>query len=274
MTKTGIFNIEKKVILITGAFGLIGKRLVYAFLNEGAYVVAAGHKKEQIDQFKNELAVEFNTKSFLVCDIELTDTISINKCLEKAISKFGCIDVLVNNASIDSKFNIKSDVNIKKLRFENYPIDLIKNSVNVNLIGTIELTQKVCSQMMKQRKGNIINVGSIYSLIAPNQNLYKYEDQTMYKPADYVASKSFIPNFTRYLAAFYAGDNIRCNTVAPHGIYQNHDEKFITNFKKYSPIGRMCNLDEIEGAFIYLASEASSYMTGTTLVIDGGWSSI
>ena len=269
-----LFNIQGKVVLITGAFGLFGKKLCDAFLNQGARVIAAGHNTNKVDSISSEFAVKYDSNNFLVTSLELTSTISIEECISNAINRFGRIDILINNASIDAKFDANNLDEVKELRFENYPIDKIKNSVEVNLIGTIEITQKVCAVMLKQNEGNIINVGSIYSIVSPNQNLYKFKDKRLYKPVDYVASKSFIPNFTRYLASFYAENNIRCNAIAPHGIYNEHDESFIENFKKYSPIGRMCDIDEIEGAFIFLASEASSYMTGSTLVLDGGWSSI
>jgi NAD(P)-dependent dehydrogenase (short-subunit alcohol dehydrogenase family) len=126
--------------------------------------------------------------------------------------------------------------------------------------------------MLQQGHGNIINVASSYSLVSPNQQLYDFaEDDKTFKPIDYVASKSFMPNFTRYLATLYAQDNIRCNGIAPHGIFNDHGEKFLANFTRLSPMGRMCDKSEINGPFIFLASDASSYMTGTTIVIDGGW---
>src|SRR5207342_2191547 len=126
------------------------------------------------------------------------------------------------------------------------------------------MTQAACKQMLLQGSGNIINVASTYSVVAPNQNLYDFGNGIEnFKPIDYIASKSFIPNFTRYIATFYAGNNIRCNAIVPHGVYNNHHEKFLDNFSKMSPLGRMCNREELEGPFIFLASKASSYMTGS-----------
>ena len=132
----------------------------------------------------------------------------------------------------------------------------------------------MCRQMLKQKKGNIINVASTYSLVAPNQSLYDFgEGISNFKPVDYIASKSFIPNFTRYLATFYSKEGIRCNAIVPHGIYNNHSNEFLKNWSKLSPIGRMCNREELNGPFTFLASEASSYMTGSILNVDGGWTS-
>ena len=115
-------------------------------------------------------------------------------------------------------------------------------------------------------------MASTYSLVSPNQKLYDFGDGAIqYKPVDYIVTKSFIPNFTKYLATFYAADKIRCNAIAPHGIFNDHDEKFLQNFAALSPIGRMADKKEMTGPFTFLASDASSYMTGTTLVVDGGW---
>jgi NAD(P)-dependent dehydrogenase (short-subunit alcohol dehydrogenase family) len=127
--------------------------------------------------------------------------------------------------------------------------------------------------MLAQRAGNIINVASTYSLVAPNQGLYRYpgESRQTYKPVDYVGTKSRVPNFTRYLATLYGRDGIRANCIVPHGVFNAHPQKFLDNFARLSPMGRMCRPEELRGPFVFLASEASSYMTGATVVVDGGW---
>jgi NAD(P)-dependent dehydrogenase (short-subunit alcohol dehydrogenase family) len=180
--------------------------------------------------------------------------------------------VLINNAAIDAKFDKAGEGQINNSRFEYYPLDALRRSVEVNLVGTVLITQVVCRQMLIQGHGNIINVASTYSLVAPNQSLYDYGSGiSQFKPVDYIASKSFIPNFTRYLATFYARNNIRCNALVPHGIYNNHPEPFLKNWERLSPMGRMCERDELNGPFTFLASDASSYMTGSVISVDGGW---
>ncbi|MBU0728813.1 MAG: SDR family oxidoreductase [Proteobacteria bacterium] len=268
----GLFSIKDKVILVTGAFGLVGREITASFLAHGARVIVAGHNPAQVKDVGNELAENFDSDSFLVCALDVTAAESIEKCLSSGLSRFGSMDVLVNNAAINAKFD-KGVVDKNYFsRFENYPIELLRRSVEVNLVGAVQMAQAACRQMLKQGQGNIINVASSYSLIAPNQQLYDFgEDDVQFKPVDYVASKSFMPNFTRYLATFYAKDNIRCNAIAPHGIFNDHDDKFVHNFAQLSPMGRMCEKSEISGPFIFLASEASSYMTGTVVVVDGGW---
>ncbi len=269
-----VFSIKNKVILVTGAFGLIGKEVSRSYLDRQAKVILAGHNPAQVGAVQSEFAIDFDEDDFLVCELDVTDLASVEQCISTCISKFSRIDVLINNAAIDAKFDMENKEKIVSSRFEDYPIDLIKASVEVNLIGAIQMAQAACRQMLHQGSGNIINVASSYSLVSPNQQLYDFgEDEMTYKPVDYVASKSFMPNFTRYLATFYAKDNIRCNAIAPHGIFNGHDEKFLENFRKLSPMGRMCDKNEINGPFIFLASEASSYMTGSVLVVDGGWTS-
>ena len=265
-------SVKNKVILVTGAFGLIGKEISRSYLHHQAKVVLAGHNPADVERIHSEFAAEFEQSGFLVCELDVTQSASIDQCVDACLSKFGRLDVLVNNAAIDAKYDEENKGKLVSSRFENYPIDLLRMSVEVNLIGAIQVAQAVCRQMLKQGGGNIINVASSYSLVSPNQQLYDFgEDEMIFKPVDYVASKSFMPNFTRYLATLYAKDNIRCNAIAPHGIFNGHEGTFVENFAKLSPIGRMCDKSEINGPFVFLASDASSYMTGSVLVVDGGW---
>ena len=204
--------------------------------------------------------------------LDITDENNCDEVISEVVNKYGRIDVLINNAAIDAKFDSEGSSKINKSRFEYYPLEALRKSVDVNLIGTIIITQIVCRQMLKQGSGNIINVASTYSVVAPNQSLYDYgEGVENYKPIDYIASKSFIPNFTRYLATFYAKEGIRCNAIVPHGIFNNHPKAFLKNWSQLSPIGRMCNREELNGPFTFLASDGSSYMTGAILNVDGGW---
>jgi NAD(P)-dependent dehydrogenase (short-subunit alcohol dehydrogenase family) len=266
------FDIENKVILVTGAFGLIGKEISRGFISQGASVVMADLNIGRLAELQEEIRNEFPEGKFLLSQLDITSDSSIADCIRLSVETFGRIDVLINNAAIDAKFDKENSSQVNPSRFENYPIELLRKSVEVNLTGTVLMTQHVCRQMLKQGFGNIINVASTYSLVAPNQSLYDFgEGIKNFKPIDYIATKSFIPNFTRYIATFYSKDNIRCNAIVPHGIYNDHDEKFLVNFSKMSPLGRMCERSELNGPFTFLASEASSYMTGSVLVVDGGW---
>ena len=267
--------IENKVIFITGALGQIGSEISESFLKQKAKVVLTDinlNKKDILEKKFKELGINENNYLFLKLDI--TDEQNCIEAVKLAVNTYGEINVLINNAAIDAKFDSEGSSKVNKSRFEFYPLNALKNSIEVNLIGTVIITQVLCRQMLKQKKGNIINVASTYSIVAPNQDLYDFgEGISNYKPVDYIASKSFIPNFTRYLATFYSKEGIRSNAIVPHGIFNNHPKEFLNNWSKLSPLGRMCNREELNGPFTFLASDASSYMTGSVIVVDGGWTS-
>jgi NAD(P)-dependent dehydrogenase (short-subunit alcohol dehydrogenase family) len=273
MDSNNPISIDNKVILLTGALGQIGQSISRSFLAQGAKLIMADVNLEASRAFSAEMqAAGIPEDNFLIQELDITDEASCSHCVEKSVEAFGRIDVLINNAAIDAKFDKAGEGQINNSRFEYYPLDALRRSVEVNLVGTVLITQVVCRQMLKQGHGNIINVASTYSLVAPNQSLYDYGSGiSQFKPVDYIASKSFIPNFTRYLATFYARNNIRCNALVPHGIYNNHPEPFLKNWERLSPMGRMCERDELNGPFTFLASDASSYMTGSVISVDGGW---
>lgn len=273
MDNNNPISIDNKVILLTGALGQIGQSISRSFLAQGAKLIMADVNLEASRAFSDEMrAAGIPEENFLIQKLDITDEASCSQCVEKSLEAFGRIDVLINNAAIDAKFDKAGEGQINNSRFEFYPLDALRRSVEVNLVGTVLITQLVCRQMLKQGHGNIINVASTYSLVAPNQSLYDYgAGVSQFKPVDYIASKSFIPNFTRYLATFYARNNIRCNALVPHGIFNNHPEPFLKNWERLSPMGRMCERDELNGPFTFLASDASSYMTGSVISVDGGW---
>ncbi|CAG5007947.1 Dihydroanticapsin 7-dehydrogenase [Dyadobacter sp. CECT 9275] len=265
-------SIADKVILITGAYGLIGFTIAQAFLLQGARVVLADINDGRKANILEALEREFPADSFLLATLDITREESCEKVISEIAGKFGKLDVLVNNAAIDAKFDQQHAGSVNPSRFEYYPVELLRKSVEVNLTGTVIITQFACRQMLKQGSGNIINVASTYSMVAPNQSLYDFgEGVKQFKPVDYIASKSFIPNFTRYIATFYSREGIRCNAIVPHAVFNNHNEAFLKNFAKLSPLGRMCDREELVGPFTFLASDASSYMTGSVLTVDGGW---
>ncbi len=267
-----VISVKDKVILITGAFGLIGSTITESFLRQGASVIAVDNNKRSKAAFEKNLANKFSKKQFLILPADITRQNECNECISNAVKKFKRIDVLINNAAIDAKFDKQQNKKINQTSFEYFPIAQLERSIDVNIKGMFLITQAVVKQMLKQGHGNIINVASTYSLVAPNQGLYDFGDGAIqYKPVDYVITKSMIPNFTRYLATFYASKHIRCNAIAPHGIFNDHDDTFIQNFAKLSPVGRMADKHEMTGPFTFLASDASSYMTGSILTVDGGW---
>lgn len=266
------FELSDKVIFITGAFGLIGRTLTRGFLEQGARVALCDSNHALQREVEQEFSASLHARNALIVMGDITSAADCAEATQTAINHYGRIDVLINNAAIDAKFDAQANIEVNASRFEEFPIAQLERSMQVNITGTVQITQAVVRQMLKQGYGNIINVASTYSLVAPNQQLYDYgTGDIQYKPVDYIITKSMIPNFTRYLATFYAKDNIRCNAIAPHGVFNNHPEAFVQNFEKLSPMGRMSGRDELIGPFSFLASDASSYMTGSILTVDGGW---
>ncbi|MBT3994660.1 MAG: SDR family oxidoreductase [Chloroflexi bacterium] len=267
-----IFSLKGKTVLVTGAAGLIGSEISAAMSAAGAEIVL-------VDQLPNsDISSKFaqksgnSTASTLAISTDITDRDSVDSMTSEAVERFGKIDILVHLAAIDAKFDQAAPDGADG-RFETFPIDLWKRSIDVNITGTFNVTQSICKQMLIQNSGNIILTASTYSLVGPNNDLYTppAPGNPMVKPVDYVATKSFIPNYTRYLATHYAKQRIRVNCITPHGVENENPDWFKENFAKLSPMGRMSDASELNGPFVFLASDASSYMTGSTLVVDGGW---
>jgi NAD(P)-dependent dehydrogenase (short-subunit alcohol dehydrogenase family) len=201
--------------------------------------------------------------------------ITKKECILEVASKIeadiGKINILINNAAIDAPPGISGNENVP---FEDYSLDSLNKMIDVNIIGTFICCQVFGKYMAHHGKGSIVNISSIYGLLSPNQSIYDYkrkEGQDWYKPVGYSVTKSAILNLTRYIATYWAKSGVRVNTLSPAGIYNNQDPEFLTAYCSHIPIARMADVNELNGAIIFLASDASSYMTGSNLIIDGGW---
>jgi NAD(P)-dependent dehydrogenase (short-subunit alcohol dehydrogenase family) len=265
------FDLRGKVILVTGATGLIGREVCDAFAAYGADLVITDLRSDQLDSLVDDLRNKYATQvSGVAADVTSDDDVTaIFRTVEREHHR---LDVVVNLAAIDAKFDTGVG-DVSPSRFENFPFALWDRSVAVNSTGLLRVCQSAVRVMLSQQSGNIINVASTYSLVAPNQDLYRYPGNAIqtYKPVDYVGTKSMVPNFTRYLATLYGREGIRANCIVPHGVSNDHPREFRENFARMSPVGRMCEASELRGPFVFLASNSSSYMTGSTLVVDGGW---
>lgn len=261
------FSLKNKVVIVTGALGLLGKNHCEALSDAGANVVVADLDERKCQQFANELST-----SSIGCYLDVTNKESINRCLELILRKFNKIDVLINNAAINDMVEKPKNI-LGDSKFENYSLKNWNKSIEVNLTGTFLCSQIFGSSMLRFNRGNIINTASTYGIVAPNQNLYKTKngEQIFYKSPAYSVTKSAIISLTKYLAAYWAKDNIRVNCLSPGGVKNNQPKDFIEEYSSRTPMKRMAEQDDYKGAIVYLASDASRYMTGENLVIDGGW---
>lgn len=264
------FDLSGKTAIITGAAGLLGKQFCLALAQAGANIVMADLEKKLVVENEAEfLKMGFNA---LAVEVDVSDPDSTKAMVERALTVFGSVDVLVNSAALDPKFDSTNAASQDANAFETYSLDAWRQALDVNLTGMFLASQAAVVPMLKQGQGVIVNICSMYGLVGPDQRLYERPDGTrQFKPAYYSVTKAGVLGFTRYLAAYYAGKNIRVNALTPGGVYNDHDEVFTAQYNARTVLGRMANLDEMNGAMLFLCSDASSYMTGSNLVVDGGW---
>ncbi|ACF15025.1 short-chain dehydrogenase/reductase SDR [Chloroherpeton thalassium ATCC 35110] len=265
-----MFSLKNKTAVVTGALGLIGKNHCLALAEAGANVVVTDLNAEKCEAFATELRTSYQDAMGVGADIASRD--SVVALRDQVLKRFGHIDILVNNAAINDMFeNPTAAAELSK--FENYPIDLWEKSLKVNVTGSFLCAQVLGAEMAKQGKGSIINVASTYGIVAPDQSIYKKPDgsQSFYKSAAYPVTKGAIISFTRFLAAYWGEAGVRVNTLSPGGVENGQDAYFINNYSKRTPLGRMAAPSDYRGAIVFLASDASAYMTGANLVVDGGW---
>jgi len=269
------FDLTGKTALVSGAAGLLGLEFCRALASARANVIMADIQQQSLEDAAGIVRKEFPKTQVLSQTTDITSTDSISNCAEMIQKEFGEIDVLVNSAAIDAKFDKNSDTS-KYSDFTKFPEELWTQSINVNLTGTFLLTQEICKMMETAGKGSIITLGSNYGLVGPDQRIYKKngEDIQSYKPVVYSVCKAGLLGFTKYLAAYYAGTEIRVNMLTPSGVYNDQDKEFVKKYSERTVLRRMSDRKEYWGAILFLASDASTYMTGANLIIDGGWTAL
>ena len=265
-----LFSLEGKTAIVTGGTGLIGKKHCEALWQAGANVVVADVSSTSTQEFAKSLG-----ENTLGIALDVTNSASLEKAKNEILAHFGSIDILVNNAAVNDMFENPA-MAAELSAFEKYPIESFRKSLEVNVLGVFLCSQIFGTVMVKQGTGSIINVASTYGMVGPDQSIYKNKagEQTFFKSPAYPTTKGAILNFTRYLAAYWGKQGIRVNTLSPGGVENSQDAFFIQNYSSKTLLGRMAQPTDYQGALIFLASDASAYMTGANLVVDGGWTAI
>jgi NAD(P)-dependent dehydrogenase (short-subunit alcohol dehydrogenase family) len=263
-----LFSVKNKVVIVTGGMGQLGTQFVKVLLENNAKVAIFDVNITKPNKFilKNK-----KNKNLQLCEVDVTKKSSIIKGLAEVVKKFGKPSVLINNAALDSPPGASLEDNGP---FENYSEYSLDKVYQVNLKGVILCCQIIGELMASNKNGVIINISSIYGVVSPDQRIYEYrnkEGKQFFKPISYSVTKAGVINLTKYLATYWAKKNIRVNSLIFGGVFNKQDKEFLKAYSNRVPLGRMAREDEYNGAILFLASDASSYMTGSNVIIDGGF---
>jgi NAD(P)-dependent dehydrogenase (short-subunit alcohol dehydrogenase family) len=264
-----LFRLDGAVAVVTGALGKLGPMWAGALLDAGARVVGLDHPTQKPGDAFLALQERFGTDCLQVTTADVRERKDLERACDHCCQTFGIPTVLVNNAGIDQP----PDMPGGGYRLEDIPIDLNRKVFEVNTLGVFLVSQVFGGAMVKAGRGSVINIGSLYASVAPDSRFYEHirSDPPFLKPPAYGASKAAVVNLTRYLATLWAQSGVRVNTLSPGGVLGGQDDTFKQKFCARVPMGRMATEQDLRGPLLFLASEASSYVTGTELLVDGGF---
>ena len=253
-----VFEVSEKVVVITGACGLIGRAIAKAFVERKAKLIIVDLKASSLSSLCDEIGGD----GIIGYACNVANSSETANLVETCLKKYNKVDVLINAHQYKNKGFLESTA-------EDFPEELWDAIISANLKGTFLTCRDFGRVMLKQGKGTIINFSSTYGIVSSNPNLY--EDNSMGNPLAYSASKGGVGMLTKYLGTYWAKRGVRVNCVTPHGVWNHHEGSFDSQFSKMSPMGRMMKAEEIIGPILFLASDASSYVTGSNVLVEGGW---
>lgn len=265
------FDLTDEVAIVTGSLGVLGKEHLRALGEHGARLVVTDVDGARCEGLAKELAA-MTRRETLACGADVTKRADLERLRDRVLERFGRIDVLVNNAAIDDK--VESPTNaLDASKFESFPLEKFTKSLEVNVTGVFLACQVLGTEMAKRGSGSIVNIASTYGLVAPDQSLYVTPEgrQKFYKGPAYPTTKGALLQFTRYLASYWGRAGVRVNAICPGGVENGQEGWFIEAYARRTMLGRMAQRTDYHGALVFLASEASAYVTGATLVVDGGF---
>ena len=254
--------LKNKIVVITGGAGLIGKEFVKAVVENEAIAVIADINEELGLKVKKDLSQELNTSNIDFVRLDITSKESLNSCIEYLDKKYGKVDALVNNAYPRNK-------NYGKHFFDVEYDDFVEN-LGLNLGGYFVASQQFSKYFKSQGRGNIVNISSIYGVVAPRFEIY--EGTTMTTPVEYAAIKSGLIHLTKYMSKYFKGMNIKVNSISPGGIFDSQPESFIAKYKEKCLSKGMLDNSDLKGTLVYLLSDMSKYVNGQNIVVDDGFS--
>jgi NAD(P)-dependent dehydrogenase (short-subunit alcohol dehydrogenase family) len=269
---TALFDLTGRVAIVTGGAGLLGYQHGAILASAGAHVVLLDLCTAN-PQLRAEQLTAAHGPDCLGLSVDITNEASLLEARDAIVAKFGRIDILINNAANNPKVE-DQEPGKPWSRLENFPLQTWNADIAVGLTGAFLCSRIFGQEMVKRNTGVILNVASDLGVIAPDQRLYRKEgvpeDRQPVKPVTYSVVKTALIGLTRYLSTYWTANNIRVNAISPGGVVAGQPEEFTTRLHQLIPMGRMANKDEYQGAILFLCSDASSYMTGQNLIVDGG----
>jgi NAD(P)-dependent dehydrogenase (short-subunit alcohol dehydrogenase family) len=264
-----LFTLNEEIAVVTGALGKLGPIWVGTLLEAGASVFALDHPDARASEAFKKLQARFDDRRLQLAFADVTAREAVEAACQKCLDTFGVPSILVNNAGIDQPPGQPD----KGCCLEEIPFELNRQVFEVNALGLFLVTQVFGGQMVRARRGSIINIGSLYASVAPDSRFYDHIecDPPFLKPPAYGASKAAVVNMTRYLSTLWASCGVRVNALSPGGVSGDQDPEFKRKFCARVPLGRMAEDSDLRGPLLFLASAASSYVTGIELVVDGGF---